>query len=299
MKKLLILLLTFLPCVLFAQTRKVSGTYTYYANPSMSVKQAMTAAIENAKIQALAKEFGTSLQQSTISEMGQTGSKESESFNQLSIEEVKGEWIEDTKEPETKITATMNDGTLVIEAKVWGKARAVTNKAANFEASVLRNGTEKRFASAEFKEGDQMYVYFVAPADGYVCIYFVDESKTVSCLLPYAGDSDGQQPVKHGKEYVFFSSKYPYDVTPQIVDEYPLTCSDDIVEHDQLYVIYSPNPFTKAVDRQTNDKVMLNRQELSVPRQLSFDEFQKWLGQLSARDKEMGKKIIRLSIMRN
>jgi hypothetical protein len=265
----------------------------------MSVKQAMTAAIENAKIQALAKEFGTSLQQSTISEMGQTGSKESESFNQLSIEEVKGEWIEDTKEPETKITATMNDGTLVIEAKVWGKARAVTNKAANFEASVLRNGTEKRFASAEFKEGDQMYVYFVAPADGYVCIYFVDESKTVSCLLPYAGDSDGQQPVKHGKEYVFFSSKYPYDVTPQIVDEYPLTCSDDIVEHDQLYVIYSPNPFTKAVDRQTNDKVMLNRQELSVPRQLSFDEFQKWLGQLSARDKEMGKKIIRLSIKRN
>jgi len=193
----------------------------------------------------------------------------------------------------------MNDGTLVIEAKVWGKARAVTNKAANFEASVLRNGTEKRFASAEFKEGDQMYVYFVAPADGYVCIYFVDESKTVSCLLPYAGDSDGQQPVKHGKEYVFFSSKYPYDVTPQIVDEYPLTCSDDIVEHDQLYVIYSPNPFTKAVDRQTNDKVMLNRQELSVPRQLSFDEFQKWLGQLSARDKEMGKKIIRLSIKRN
>lgn len=299
MKKLLVVLLALLPCMLFAQTRKVSGTYTYYANPSMSVKQAMAAAVENAKIQALAKEFGTSLQQSTISQMGQTGSKESESFNQLSIEEVKGEWIEDTKEPETKITATMNDGTLVIEAKVWGKARAVTNKAANFEAVALRNGTEKRFVSEEFKEGDQMYVYFMAPADGYVCIYFVDESNTVSCLLPYENDSDGQQPVKHGKEYIFFSSKFPYDVTPLIVDEYPLTCNDDFVEHDQLYVIYSPHPFTKAVDRQTSNKVILNSKELSVPRQLSFEDFQKWLGKLSARDREMGKKIIRLSIKKN
>lgn len=296
MKKLLITLFVLLPCVVIAQTRKVSGTFTYYANPSMSVKQAMAAAIENAKIQALAKEFGTSLQQNTISQIGKTGSRENESFSQLSFEEVKGEWIEDTKEPETKITATMNDGTLIIEAKVWGKARAVTNKAAEFEVMTLRNGTDKSFASQEFVEGNMLYTYFIAPADGYVCIYLLDESNTAYCLLPYGGDADGQQPVKHGQEYIFFSRKFPYDVAPAVVDEYPLTCGDEFVEHNQLYVIYSPNPFTKAVDRQAGKKVNVNDKELAVPRQLSFDDFQKWLSRLSARDKEVGKKIIRISI---
>ena len=61
-------------------------------------------------------------------------------------------------------------------------------------------------------------------------------------------------------------------------------------------MIYSPNPFTKAVDRQAGKKVNVNDKELAVPRQLSFDDFQKWLSRLSARDKEVGKKIIRISI---
>lgn len=290
MKKVLAILLALLPLTLCAQTRKVSGVYTYYADPSMSVKQAMAAAIENAKAQALAKEFGTLLVQSTLSQTEQKNGKDNEYFSQLSTEEVKGEWIEDLKEPEAKITATMNDGTLVIEASVSGKARAISNEAVDFQTFALRNGTEKRFADNNFYEGDDLFLYFNAPTDGYVAVYLVGEDKNAYCLLPYANDENGQQPVKHGKEYIFFSSNHTYDLPRNVIDNVYMTCDDERMEHNTLYVIFSPNPFTKAVDvnKQTDDRLM--------PRQLSFKDFTKWIGKLGARDKQMNRKIIRLIV---
>ena len=295
-KKMLTLLLILLPLAMFAQTRKVSGTYTYHSDPSMSPKQAFAAAIEYAQKQALAKEFGTMMVQHTISEAEMKNGKESEYFSQQNTEEVKGEWIEDTKAPETKIVATMNDGSMVIEAKVWGKAREVSNETVEFEAIPLRNGTEKRFADHEFLNGDQLYLYFTSPADGYVAVYLIDESKTASCLLPYGHDNNGQQSVKHGEEYYFFSKEHPYNISSSIVDEYQLFCGEENFEQNQLYVIFSPNPFTKTVDKQTSKTVEVNGIELNVPRELSFENFQKWLGKLGARDKEMGKKVIRLIV---
>ena len=290
MKKVLAILLFLLPLALCAQTRKGSGIYTYYADPSMSVKQAMAAAIENAKAQALAKEFGTMLVQSTLSQTEQKNGKDNEFFSQLSTEEVKGEWIEDLKEPEATITATMNDGTLVIEAKVSGKARAISNEAVDFQTLALRNGTEKRFADTNFYDGDDFYLYFNAPTDGYVAAYLVGEDKNAYCLLPYANDENGQQPVKHGKEYIFFSRNHTYDLPRNVVDNVYMTCDDERMEHNTLYVIFSPNPFTKAVDvdKQTDKRLL--------PRQLSFQEFTKWIGKLGARDKQMNRKIIRLIV---
>ncbi len=54
-----------------------------------------------------------------------------------------------------------------------------------------------------------------------------------------------------------------------MADEYQLTCDEEDVEYNRIYIIFSPKEFSKAVD---NNGVKEN-----IPRQLSYDEFNKWL----------------------
>ena len=290
-KVCVVLWMVLLPLILSAQVRKVSGTYTYYGDPNQSVKEVRAAAIENARVQALAKEFGTLLTQNTIQQEGIIDGKERSDFMQLNAAEVKGEWLEDLKEPEI-LREELANGVLVIEARVSGRARAISSEAVDFEVMTLRNGTEKRFADTRFKEGDDMYLYFRAPADGYVAAYLVDEQQQAFCLLPYSGDSDGQQPVEHGKEYIFLSPQHQYDVSSHLIDEMSMTCADNRFEHNQLYVIYSPNSFTKAMDRQGRKLT----DSLQLPHELSFKDFTGWMSRLCAHDKKMSRKVIRITI---
>lgn len=290
-KQLFAAWLVSLPLALCAQTKKVSGTYTFYGDPNMSVKEVRAAAIENARVQALAAEFGTLVTQSTVGQESLKNGREDSYFMQMNAAEVKGEWLEDLKEPEI-LREELANGVLLIEARVSGRARAISNEAVDFETLVLRNGTEKRYADTRFTDGDDMYLYFRAPADGYVAVYLVDESQTAFCLLPYGGDNDGQQPIVHNKEYVFFSPKHIYDVPKSIIDEMEMTCGDEVFEQNQIYVIYSPNPFTKASDEQ--GKALQNG--LTLPRELCFKNFASWMSKLCAKDQKMNRKVIRINV---
>ena len=62
------------------------------------------------------------------------------------------------------------------------------------------------------------------------------------------------------------------------MDEYMLTCSNGI-ELNKLYIIFSPNIFTKAVDTlgDTSD----------MPRLLGYNEFHQWLSKCRTRDTQM------------
>ena len=292
MRKIYIIaLMALMTVAMQAQVKKVCGTYTYYGDPNMSIKEVRTAAIENARVQALAREFGTMITQNTVQQESLKDANEQSSFMQLNTAEVKGEWLEDLDEPEI-LREELANGMLIIEAKVCGRARAISNEAIDFETLTLRNGTEKRFADTRFKEGDDLFLYFKAPSDGFVAVYLVDEQQNAFCLLPYGGDNDGQQPVEHGKEYVFFSPQHQYDVPKSKIDEMTMTCGDERFERNQLYVIYSPNAFTKAVD----EKGRQLSKDLELPRQLSFKDFSQWMSKCCVRDKKMNRKVIHLLI---
>ncbi|MBR1889759.1 MAG: DUF4384 domain-containing protein [Alloprevotella sp.] len=288
---LLVAVLTCFPFVLRAGdgTKKVGGEFIYYADASLSLKEAKSLAIENAKLQAIAKEFGTIITQDTRSSDHLTESDERSYFLQLNSAEVKGEWVEDLKEPVCEVVEVLSD-MLVIKTVVSGRARAISNDACEFEVKVLRNGTEARFADTNFKNGDDLFLSFRAPVSGYIAVYLIDEAPEAYCLLPYSKEDSGQQFVRHGREHIFFS---PAHATPQDiykVDELNMTCSDANVEHNQLYVIFSPNPFTKALDEQ---------QDELIPRHLSFKDFSKWLSKCRKRDKNMGVQVIHLTIRNN
>ena len=276
---------------LSAQIRKISGEFTYYGSPTQSPKEAKIAAVENARVQALAKEFGTLITQNTLQEEGRKGNEEHSHIMQISSAEVKGEWIEDLKEPETKVVDITDDGIIVVTAKVEGKARAIGNEAADFEVLTLRNGSDKRYADTDFNHLDRMYLYFKAPVDGYVAAYLIDEQQNVTCLLPHESNADGQQLVKHGKEYVFFSERYDPGFMGK--DGLVVTCEEERFELNRIYVIFSPNSFFKAND---NPGEKLDYGNLQRLRQLSLKDFSSWMSRLYARDKKMGRKVIRLKI---
>lgn len=276
--------LLLLPAAGHAQrVRQVCGEYTYYAEGNESPNQAKLKAWEGAKLEALAREFGTVVSQSTTQSETSADGRETSYFSQLSSTEVKGEWLEDVGEPEYEMDFT--DDMLVVKCRACGKARELSNEAVDFEALVLRNGTERKFADVSFRGGDDMYLLFRSPADGYVAAYLVDETPTAYCLLPYIGNADGQQPVRHGREYVFFSADKAEEGSGE-VDEYTLTCAGD-VERNRLYVIFSPEPFTKALDSQVSD---------ALPRQLSYEDFSRWLGTCRKRDKKMGVKVMYIEL---
>lgn len=263
--------------------RKVCGEYLYYVPSTQSLEQAKLVALERAKLQALADEFGTIVSQTNSTVIENQNGKTDSRFFSLSGSEVKGEWLENTKEPEFEISYEKN--MLVIRCSVCGRARELKNTSVDFKAMLLRNGTSEKFASGEFRDGDNLYLLFQAPVDGYVAAYLIDDTPTAFCLLPYQNDQDGQQRVRHGEEYIFFCPEKAVEEVA-LVDQYVLTGSRS-VEHNQVYVIFSPNPFVKAVDRSSDD---------FLPRQLDYQRFSEWLSDRRKVDTSMGIKILQLDV---
>lgn len=282
--RILLAMFMVIPMTLSAQkVKKVCGEYTYYAEGNESLNEAKTRALEAAKMQAIADEFGTVISQSTSQEESLDDGIEHSFFSQLNSSEVKGEWLENIGEPKYEISYT--DNMLVVKCNICGNARKTTNSAIEFEATILRNHPELKDAEVHFHNNDDMFLHFQSPASGYVAVYLVDESHNAFCLLPYMNDVDGQQKVKGGKDYIFFSIDKA-ETEKNIVDEYTLTCSNAI-ERNKIYVIFSKKPFTKAVDHQV-DK--------GLPKQLGYAEFSHWLGRQRAHDPEMGVKVMHVEI---
>ena len=108
--------------------------------------------------------------------------------------------------------------------------------------------------------------------------YLIDADRQAYCLLPYRSQSDGAYAIEGNQRYVFFSGKDAPQQERAFVDEYNMTCDKD-EEHNLIYVVFSPNEFTKAVDRASNSEIL--------PRQLSYKELQEWLAKYRKYDKEM------------
>ena len=104
-----------LPLAAIAQTTELRGEFTYYADPGQTIKEAKAAAIENARIAALGKEFGTLITQDVLS---QESTDRDGYFMQLSTAEVKGEWVKDLTPPEAKVVDTSDENIIVSQARV-------------------------------------------------------------------------------------------------------------------------------------------------------------------------------------
>ena len=276
MRHLFLIFLLTLTSTVFAQKMKtVEGEYTYHAPENVTVEQARRTALDRAMIQALADEFGTIVSQSNATRVENRNGHSDIDFLSIGGSEVKGEWIETIGEPIYNIR--YEGDMLIVTCKVKGKAREIISAGIDFQARILRNGTGDKFESDQFRSGDDLYLSFTSPLSGYLAVYLVDADGQAFCLLPYRNQTDGIYPIEANRRYLFFNMKEASQNERSYVDEYVMTCERSS-EQNQIYVIFSPNQFAKAVDNQSN---------ANLPRELKFEDFQKWLVKCRKHDKEM------------
>lgn len=251
--------------------RIVSGRYTYryVLSDSETVKQAEVNAVKQAQLGMIADHFGTLVSSTTAMTISETTS-----FITYGDTEVKGEWLEETAPP-VIIKSVVNDN-FVLDVTVSGKIREIASTPIDLKSVVMKNGTDARFSSTDFTHGDRLYLSFKSPVDGYLAVYLGDR-ETINCLFPYNGLSADIMKVEAGKEYILFSKSNPGKIDPFSVKEYPLGCSPGVsMEMIRLYVVFSPNKFTKANDNADG-----------TLRSLSFADFHNWLSRIRKLDAEM------------
>ncbi len=288
-KSVCICLLFLIPFISQAQKIKtVSGEYIYYPPETESYEESKKTAVQRAQLQILADTFGTMVDSGSATRISNVnGQSDIEQFT-LGESHVKGEWIETIGEP-TVTRYLTDDDMLAIKVKITGKVREIVKSKIDFKALALKNGTDVRFESTDFREGDELFLYFASPVDGFLTVYLYDGNNDVYRLLPYSQESDGSATVKAGAEYVFFSCEKADPKEAWCVDEYVLTCTRDI-ELNRIYTIFSPNTFTKALDSDSNLEL--------TPRGLEYVDFQKWLSRVRSFDKDLEVKTIDITIKR-
>ena len=258
MKRLLCVIMLLASLCLQAQDeRTVSGIYRYYVPDNESMEAARHTAIQRARLTALAREFGETLSQTQAMITKEDGSGYTDAFYTSGENSVNGEWLQDTSNP--IVEQGFENGQLYIQVTVSGKARSVQRTSVEIHYQVLRNGTSRQFASTDFNSGDQLYLLFQSPANGFMAVYLIDETKTAYCLLPYRNQKNGSQKVEANRQYVFFNANG--DAT-NTIDEYELNCDDgNTMVFNDLYIIFSENDFAKTVDYEVG--IMTSQMSLS------------------------------------
>lgn len=267
------------------KVKTVKSEYTYYAPFNVSIEQAKATALERAMVQAIADEFGTVVSQHGSTQIINSNEQSSVNTQVYSSSDVKGEWIETIGEPQYDISTA--DNMLVVTVKVKGKARELVNAGIDIDVKILRNGTDNRFEDDTFNAGDDLYISFMSPVDGYLVVYLADEDDQAFCLLPYRGQNVASVRVEAGKRYVFGSRELAPSDELQIVDEYVMTAARTI-EMNRLYAVFSPSQFTKAID--------LLSDEEHLPRVLEFTAFDRWLANNRKHDTKMVVKVIPITV---
>ena len=268
-----------------APVRTVKGTVQYYSTAHQTKVEAKMAAIEYAKIELLAQTYGTDVESSVVTSISTSASDQ---MSSLSSTRVKGEWLETLGEPIFQYEIDRKTGQDVIVVTLKGRVRELTEAKAEFQADVLRRYPDPKAVDTEFLDGEDFFLSFRSPVDGHLAVYLYDGAETVYCLLPYRHQSDGAWAIMAGKPYIFFSQeKSDKSIPDWMIDEYNLTCEGSL-EVNKLYVIFSKNAFSKALDNGSEKDLL--------PRELSFNNFGTWLGRIRTADAQVNVKEINLTI---
>lgn len=248
-------------------------TYTYVMSDVETVRDAKVEALRQAQIRLIADNFGTTVNSATTITFSSENGNDSVRDFTIGETEVKGEWIRTIGTPMFQKSCV--DDHFIITVTVKGEMREIVSNAVNCRIKVLRNGTDDRYESTTFRNRDYMYLSFQTPEDGYLAVYLTD-GETVQCLFPYSGLPASAMNVLADRKYILFSKEESGDLDPVRVRRMQLGCSGP-VEHNRLYVIFSPNKFSKAVDLENGN----------MPRSLSYNDFLSWLTSVRKKDTRM------------
>lgn len=268
--------------------KKVKGKDTYVVPETVTLAEGKRIAIERAKVDALSREFGTIVTQAQGSIVENRSGKSLTSFMSVGETMTKGEWLETIGEPVLDIK--YENGHLAVTAEIKGRARELKTAKVDFCAKIL--GKDK-VEKSEFCAGEDLFMSFISPVDGYLSVYLIDGNHRANRLFPYQNAEGRGAFMKHGEEKILFDDPTQIDDS---IDEYKLELtSNQEFEQNILYIIYSPNQYSIAID---NGEVREKDEMLSLPKNLSYSEFMSWLTKCRILDSEMRVDIQNISIQK-
>lgn len=295
-RHILLLSLLLINLLASAQKKKVEYTGTYEIPPGMAENAARGICLERAKSEAIANEFSTLVRhQSTVSLFNDQSQSRGEAFShEVNTTIVPGIWLGDEK-GYPKFERMVQDNRFVLKVTVKGWASQHNNTKIPLDVKVLRKGTDPSFASATFRDGDQMYLWMRTPVRGHVCVYLYDhQTERAYCLLPYSESQEGSYAIEANKDYVFFSPEKDKEHARQ-VDRLVMTSSTP-VDYNMLYVIFSPNEFAHA-NAQYDKEAQADG--LTIPRSMNYRDFMKWKAAILTADEQTEERSIMLQIKKD
>lgn len=264
----------------FARDKHIQGEFTYYGLPGETIIEMRQKALVGAKTDALAREFGTIVSEDMVRNEYFSGKHESEMFILSSQSMVRGEWIADDGEPVFR-SRLDDDGTYIVECKVKGFGRRLSNKAPKIEAEVL-NLPDKKGVCRRFESGDDIYVYLRSPeTDVYAMVCLLCEDGIVQKFFPYVDTDFKKSVLKKGVDYILLDQKNPI---PSFGNTDGFHIEADQTDINRLYVIYSPSYFSPGPWIHSSPDYMTQK------------AFNEWLIGQRRIDDEMGWKVIDIMI---
>lgn len=292
---LLLLILFFRASTLFSQEEFVSGEYSILANDLMKTwAQYEYEALLGARENALEKAFGTSVMSSyerlTITEMqGRSVAYNSDKRSNYLNTFPNGVWIKDNKN-ECHETKDVN-GNFWYSCKVTGYARKIESAPVKFKAFTLDGTDPLMDKSGTFVSGEDGYLYFKSPDDGFLIVFY-DDMNTVQRCIPYNSMTENNFTVQNNREYIFFSTeKANYMDDVRKVDEIEFHTTKPI-DYNQFYILFSP---VMLAGYYINPPKVLE-DGYSTFKSMDREYFQKWLQEQRIRNKDLQVHIIGVNI---
>ena len=277
----------------FAQKiRTETGSAQIKIEKTMSKETALLKVEELAKINAIENAFNTYVEQ----EANITINSGKSDFRIIGSTKVKGEWIETldkklTEDTRDEIGQFGKEKTIWITCNIKGRIKEATPKA-NIEFATL-SCPRLNCRSTTFTSGEQLYLYFKCPLDGYLSVY-LDDGNTVNRLIPYTNSQNSSSVnVKADKEYFFFvKGENGFELEkPDEIELYALKKQ----EYNTLYIIFSETNYFKPILSQ--EKVVENG--YVIPKSLPKYKFEKWLSENRATLDDFQDRTVDIEIISN
>ena len=160
--------------VVSAQRTVDSGVLEFAFPEGRTLMEAEAWVIQQARIEALKQAFGMRIAIETVQVQSEYNGRVDDAFTELSVEQVKGEWMEDKSiEGPDRIC---RDGDFWFQVRVTGKARRnregdVALELTLVEDVLCHNETET------LADGDRVRLRFWSPIDGHVMFFYLEDGQ--------------------------------------------------------------------------------------------------------------------------
>lgn len=243
----------------------VKATYDMALPRNLSMEQLETRCIQEAKIKAIQKEFGTRNSQVTVNNVKEVNGAFSEEFESRITQQENAEWLKDLEEPVIKWTYGANS--LSVEVTVTGIIQSFPDEG-NVSLKI-ETASDESFSNptTDFKSGASFYMNLIASSSGFVTVYYKSsDNNRVYRVLPKNSNMNMCEIAPDKKYYACTN----HQKTESQLDSEGLRfyLGDNVnFQTDELIVIYSKKECVKPI---------LSLEAKDEPYGLSFSEFTDW-----------------------